>query len=323
MFGRCGCPRSCWPHRCCRRGGFTIVELLVTIGIISILMSLILPAVQSARESARRSACQNNLRQLALAMLNHESTYGRLPSNGWGYGWVGEPGRGTDRDQPGGWAYNILDHVEQAPLREIGKGEPEALRRQSLARLIVTPLPLFRCPSRPAPTLGPVGIISTPVNADYVLDVAKTDYACCEGDFITNTRSGPATLDDAQTYPDWRNPALATGVCFQRSRVKLAAITDGLSNTYLLGEKYVSHGGYATSDDDGYDQSLYSGVDLDLNRWTIDTPLPDSEYIDVRTFGSAHPAACHMALCDGSVRPVSYLVDGETHRRLGNRHDGN
>ncbi|MDQ3329414.1 MAG: DUF1559 domain-containing protein [Planctomycetota bacterium] len=304
------------------RSGFTIIELLVVIGVIAILLALLLPAVQSAREAARRTQCRNNLKQLALAVHNHESTYGRLPSNGWGFRWVGEPDRGTGKDQPGGWAYNLLAFLEQAPLREMGRGEAEAVKRESLGDLTATPLNLFHCPSRPGFTVGPQGFISAPFNAAFRPDVARTDYACCEGDFVTDTREGPATLAEAAAYPLWRDTSRATGVCFQRSEVRFAQITDGTSNTYLVGEKYVSRGGYDTTDDPGHDQSLYSGVDWDVNRWTLDPPLPDSDYSDPRTFGSAHAGGCQMALCDGSVRNVSYTIDVETHRRLGNRRDG-
>jgi len=150
----------------------------------------------------------------------------------------------------------------------------------------------------------------------------KTDYACCEGDFVTDSLTGPATLSEEATYPEWSDTSKATGICFQRSELRLSQITDGLSNTYLIGEKYVTRGGYDTANDLGHDQSLYSGVDWDINRWVLDPPLPDSDFSDTRTFGSAHAGVCHMALCDGSVRSVGYAIDAETHRRLGNRRDG-
>lgn len=85
-----------------RRNGFTLLELVVTMGILGLLCALILPAVQSARESARQVSCKSQLRQLAMGFHAHETTYRRLPANGWGYRWVGVPDRGTDRHQPGG-----------------------------------------------------------------------------------------------------------------------------------------------------------------------------------------------------------------------------
>src|SRR5687768_6477407 len=88
-----------------RPRGFTLVELLVVIAIIGILVALLLPAVQAARESARRTQCKNHLKQLSLAFLTHENTYGYFPSGGWGWVWTGDPDLGSGERQPGGWAY--------------------------------------------------------------------------------------------------------------------------------------------------------------------------------------------------------------------------
>lgn len=306
------------------RHGFTLIELLVVIGVIALLAAILLPAVQQAREAARRTQCKNNLKQLALAALNHESTYHRLPSNGWGYRWVGDPDRGTGKEQPGGWAYNLLSFLEQQPLRELGRGESAADKKASLAKLTETPVGFFRCPSRPGNLLSPAAsaTLNGPFNANFRLEVGKTDYACCEGDFVTGTKEGPPSLAAAATYSDWSDTAKATGICFQRSEVRLAQITDGTSNTYLVGEKYVPVRAYGSESDYGYDQSLYTGVDWDVNRWVLLTPAKDSDFVDPRSFGSAHPGGCNMALCDGAVRTISYSVDAETHRRLGNRRDG-
>jgi hypothetical protein len=126
--------------------------------------------------------------------------------------------------------------------------------------------------------------------------------------------------DDA-AYP-WKDVRRATGVSFLRSRVRFADLQDGASQTYLIGEKSVSRPGYNTAKDDGHDAPMYCGVDLDINRWTIDPPLPDSQSPFVRRFGSAHVDGCYFALCDGSVRKISYFIESEMHRRLGNRGDG-
>ncbi len=104
------------------RGGFTLVELLVVITIIGILISLLMPAVQSAREAARRVQCQNNVKQMALACLSHEQAMTFLPTDGWGWSWLGEPDRGYGIHQPGGWSYNILPFLEQGALHDLGSG---------------------------------------------------------------------------------------------------------------------------------------------------------------------------------------------------------
>lgn len=305
------------------RGGVSLLELVVVMAVIGILAALTIPAVQSAREAARRIQCTNNVRQLALAMQNHQSIHRVFPTNGWGYRWIGVPDRGSDKRQPGGWIYNLLPFLDQTALREMGRGEPPVDQWEALSRLMQTPLPAFRCPSRGGGSLSPHNPTLRPYNANWISMVAKTDYAVNEGDYITDTRAGPSTLKegDSQTYP-WRDTTKATGICFQRSRIGPAHIIDGMSQTYMLGEKYVSKRGYDSHVDPGHDQSMYSGVDLDINRWVVNPPIADSKAIHERSFGSVHRQGCHMALCDGSVRLVSYGIDAEVHRRLGNRRDG-
>lgn len=305
-----------------RRNGFTLLELVVTMGIIGLLCALILPAVQSAREAARRVSCKSQLRQLAMGFHTHEAAYRRLPANGWGYRWVGVPDRGTDRHQPGGWIYNLLPFCEQDGLRLRGKSEPSFTQMTTLQQLMQFNLPLLRCPSRNGAAVSPALNWAQPWNANPAEDVAKTDYAVNEGDYITDTDDGPVSLfwGDQPTYP-WKDTSKATGVCYLRSELSWRDLRDGTSSTYLVGEKYVSVGGYSTTSDSGYDQSWLSGVDLDISRWTIESPLQDSANVHTRRFGSAHSSGVHFALCDGSVRQVSYHVDGQIHRSLGHRYD--
>ncbi|RMF39611.1 MAG: DUF1559 domain-containing protein [Planctomycetota bacterium] len=302
------------------RRGVTLIELLTVIAVISILIALLLPAVQSAREAARRTVCQNNLRQVGLGVQNFESAHRYLPSNGWGFRWVADPERGYGPKQPGGWIYHIAAFCE---LQLPSGGNDPLEKHRVRTRLAITPFPLMRCPSRPAPLLSPASPTPRPVNASYKDMVPKTDYAACEGDYITDTDGGPRRLADGDNplYP-WKPTDKATGVIFLRSQVRVGDISDGTSNTYLAGEKYVNREHYFDAKDLGYDQSLFSGVDLDLNRWTIDPPRVDGPEEGFRLFGSAHAPGCFMLMCDGSVHLINYSIDASVHRHLGNRRDG-
>src|SRR5688572_20514370 len=112
--------------------GFTTVELLVVIAIIGILVALLLPAVLASREASRAQVCRNNLKQLALASLNHLATHGHFPSGGWGASWTGDPDRGYARRQPGGWTYNILAFIEHADTHSAGAGLDDDRKREAL-----------------------------------------------------------------------------------------------------------------------------------------------------------------------------------------------
>lgn len=305
------------------RAGFTLTELLVVISIIALLTALILPAVQAAREASRRTQCQSNLRQLGLAASQHETVHGFIPSNGWGYLWIGDPDRGMGRTQPGGWIWTLLPYLDRRDLWDWSGAQTGVARRLALTEVQRKSLQVLTCPSRHGIGLAPCKPVLFPRNADWSPEVATTDYAANEGDFITDTDAGPATLSegDGRAFP-WKDVSKATGVCFLRSEVRIQLIRDGLSQTYLFGEKYVSTSGGPDGFDPGNDQSAYSGVDLDLNRWTIAPPLRDGTELETRRFGSAHPSTCHFAFCDGSVRPIGFGVDREIHRRLGTRAEG-
>jgi prepilin-type N-terminal cleavage/methylation domain-containing protein len=131
-----------------RRQGFTLVELLVVMAIITVLMAVLLPAIQSARESSRAAACRNHVGQLAKAMLHYEASQQTFPSGGWGDVWLGVAERGGGIKQPGGWTFSILPFLDEEALlgKVMGISAGDAAGRyQDLAS---TPLPVFACPSR-------------------------------------------------------------------------------------------------------------------------------------------------------------------------------
>jgi len=311
--------------RCARRA-FTLVELLVVIAIIGVLVALLLPAVQAARESARRMQCQNHLKQIGLAFQNHHDTMQHLPTGGWGWSYVGDPDGGFGIDQPGGWTYNILPFIEQKNLHDIGAGSAGPLKLAELKRLVETPIKFYNCPSRRPASLYPVPI--QPTNAaSPVTKGAKTDYSVNAGDQNADQNGAGS--------PTAAVPALFkyTGICYERSRIRLAEITDGTSNTIMAGEKHLAVQKYRSGDDGADNENLYVGFDNDHFRSANNTttgsvgnirfpPRADSRTADLRCFGSAHPSGFNALLCDGSVRVINYTIDVTTFGRLGNRADG-
>lgn len=309
---------------------FTLVELLVVIAIIGVLVGLLLPAVQAARESARRTQCSNNLKQIGLAAISHETSHKYFPSCGWGWTWVGDPDRGFGRRQPGGWIYNLLPYVEQQNLHDLGKGETDAAKKKAAVTIVtVTPIPMFNCPTRRAPQLfiSKKGIFS-PTNANNANDVpghARADYAANGGHELVNEGgSSNVTLYETNQFirPWTKN---ATGVSYLLSEVQRGHIRDGLSNTIFAAEKYINVDHYKTGDAPDDNTSMYQGHDWDVLRWGNANLLPRQDTPGVTragTFGSAHSGNFLSVLCDGSVRPLNYGIDAVTFERLCNRKDG-
>jgi prepilin-type N-terminal cleavage/methylation domain-containing protein len=202
-----------------RRGkGFTLVELLVVIAIIGILVSLLLPAVQSAREAARRMSCSNNQRQIGLALQNYHDTFRSYPPGAlasWGHS----------------WAAHILPQLEQAPLAEgipwsdapnWYATDPDSLYLQNLAR---TELPIFRCPSHP----GPTQMTHNGLANRYVVSYLGNSGS----DAAIDTFSNNAQIVDMSDS----NGLMLVSKCWSTWKTtRMADIVDGTSSTFLMGE---------------------------------------------------------------------------------------
>lgn len=223
-----------------RRSAFTLIELLVVIAIIAILIALLLPAVQQAREAARRSTCRNHLKQLGLALHNYHDSHNTFP-----FAFM----VGADLNVSS-WGIMVLPYVDQAPLynnwnssapafnEAAAVGFPAAAVQQNL-QVIATPLPVFTCPSTAE---QPVHDYSLPANAggsgvppmNLTWTAARSDYC-----ITTGIRGTYAEIAYAG------NPGGSRGGAIQpvgllnpnNGPSRIAQITDGTSNTFLLGER--------------------------------------------------------------------------------------
>jgi prepilin-type N-terminal cleavage/methylation domain-containing protein len=341
----------------CKLTAFTLVELLVVITIISILIALLLPAVQMAREAARQAQCKNHLKQIALAWLEHEEAQQAFPTGGWGFAWAGEPTRGFGLRQPGGWEYNILPYLELGELHDLGLSEGTVVsptRIQFLQR-IKTPIETFLCPTRRPVGAYPYllagaglnGYANVTPNPDAV---GRCDYAANMGEsdslpyYIyspTSLTVGDATANgDPKAGTGWyaHGGHRINGLIGLNVQVRSADVSDGTSDTYMVGEKNLNPDFYLTGQAYGDNQGWDAGCTADnerivgmLDRATGASLLPPPAAcqpaqdvpgvsIDVN-FGSAHANGFCVAFCDGSVMFISYSIDLETHRRLGVRND--
>lgn len=312
--------------------GFTLVELLVVIAILAILVGLLLPAVQAARESSRRAGCANHLKQISLACQSHLSAMSHFPTGGWNESSVPNPSLGADARQPGGWCFTILPFADLELLYQ--------LAGTNLMEFQATPVPIFVCPSRRGKSVT-LGITqadyagnrgawcSTPVSptADDVLNrevtfgVSGDPSSFHEADWLSVSN----TLNASQRVPqrsDITSPVPTGGVIFAGSTLRPAAIRDGLSHTYLAGEKCVPQGLFGVAA--GSILSAYVGDSADTLRGGHRQPESDrSPQTTVLTgvFGGPHTGVFNVTFCDGSVRSLSLDIEASVHFLLAARAD--
>ena len=266
-----------------KRNGFTLVELLVVIAIIAVLVGLLLPAVYGARESARRITCTNNINQLAKGCLNHETAHGFFPTAGWNNVWVGDPNAGVGRHQPGGWIFNVLPYIDQTALHDKGLGKTDSVLRTALTEMVQTPIAVMNCPTRrKADICNNVTAIQMN-NANKPDYYCRTDYAGNAGSYGKNMygnfpNTGKPNFDPKvireyeKTYKNWpENPnhrQKNNGIFYCATEIGKNDVTDGLSNTYMIGEKFVDAKAYnGVAQCRGDNESMYVGHDPDVIRW--------------------------------------------------------
>jgi prepilin-type processing-associated H-X9-DG protein len=326
------------------------VELLVVIAIIGVLVALLLPAVQAAREAARRMQCNNNLKQLGLAVLNSEMSKKRLPVSIHDKPedfncplppetktWIG-PGGGTNATANGGpgmlgkgWIVDILPNIEQQaiyqrlwtymkqdksfgarPTRGAGLGHMDVRQITGAQHPFVT------CPSDP----------SAKPSSDLwywdEVETGPTSYKGCIGDHaMTDGVGGAAIPTGFGTLPDCHNTAETNGLFGRNTSVKpilLKSITDGQSNTFMIGENVISQ--------DYHSAAFYSDGDFATCGVPLNYFVPEQEvsvmkqatnWIPGRGFKSLHPSGANFVMGDGSVHFVTESIDGAIYRGLATR----
>jgi prepilin-type N-terminal cleavage/methylation domain-containing protein/prepilin-type processing-associated H-X9-DG protein len=295
--------------------GFTLIELLVVIAIIAVLIALLLPAVQAAREAARRAQCVNNLKQVGLACMNYESSNGMLP-----------PGAQSQNDPThGGTAakpyyitnfsmfVRLLPYTEQA---QIYNAVNFNLTQNNYDNLTVAgvQLAILQCPSDqtgPQPIIKATGASWTfyPAPTTTVGNCYFSSYAGCAGMFFNNNYLGGTNYQARQGQTN--------GAIYPDANTTIASITDGTSNTLMVGEHAK---GYFQKYDPTYyisDCAWYSGNYFDNQVCTLYPPnvqsagqnIPSFSYYFPTDSTSFHPGGVNYVFCDGSVHFVKNTIN--------------
>ena len=315
-----------------QRFGITLIETLVVIGIIGILLAISLPAVHYIRETSRRTTCQNNMRQLTLAILNHESAHSALPDlyNGM---FLEHPRYAPDEFHYHSWRTAILPQLEHSFLydRIDFTSAATAAANQSIAN---TKLPIFVCPSTSNPTaivpdIQPFNDGNTP--SQTVGTAARSDYEVIGG--VSFRPSGTFDLQNVK-FGAWGEPrvypSFASSIAYRRPRLR--DIFDGLSNTMLIAERAGRPDLYETGKPvDPYPyHNTTSGMDHYQAAWAISTHFwwlvfwHEQGVNETNRTGvfSLHALGANIGLADGSVRFLHESVDQAILNALATRSAG-
>ena len=309
--------------------GFTLVELLVVIAIIGILVGLLLPAVQAAREAARRMQCSNNVKQLALAFHNYESTTKSLPINYATRGQLGFPNNGPGIANSGrSWMQMVLPYIEQTNLynkitftvglqpKNSAPTTPIGLNRIAAQTIV----PAFLCPSDESNNSGILDNRSDLNETNAPADAwAVTNYKACAG---SNWNAGVFSWNNSgATGVGGKNPNQSDGlnlgngvICSNQTNVnaptRMRDIVDGTSNTYVLGEALA---GWSQWNWWYNPNAVTATCAIPLNR-VLKVPKNLGDWPNNYSFASRHTGGGNFGLGDGSVRFVSDSIDTFTYR---------
>ena len=277
---------------------FTLVELLVVIAIIGVLVALLLPAVQAAREAARRVQCQNNLRQVALALINHHDTLKVFP----------EAADGHKENRPG-YLSRLLPYIEGGNI-ESQIDYDEFFNRDVNQTIAQLKFVMFQCPS-----LDDEELVDLYWRRIDGIDYETSSYAAIAG-------AGRVLAPDSKGDPlsptnNCGRPG-GDGIIFANSKVRMRNISDGTSNTFAIGERNYElrawmrgpvTGGACTSNTKTLRHPIVNDIDSYGDWYVTDNSGRQGGTIGFSNlpFGSNHPAGAHFVRADGSV---DFLEEG-------------